>query len=998
MNRPSILRVTLTRDRLAALFISLLPFVYFHPAVFGSLVLAPDDGVIFNVPLRTAAAQIVKNGSIPLWNPFIFSGMPLHGSIQAGLLFPLNWWFLFFTPTTAANLMVLTSYSLGALGAYYYARKSGTNIAGALMTGLTWELSGVLIGQISHINIIQTAAMLPWILWAIEGFSLSGERKWGVLLAILVAIQAFVGHPQSFVYSLLLVGAYVVVMAATHQQTRTRYLISFAMILSGILLAAIQILPTFELLRNSVRSDASYEFFTSFSLPRRFVECLFAPYLMGGGDGRLFRAPYISEPFYAEFIAYIGILPLTLAIASPFLLKRDWRTKFWIFVVLVGSFLALGGNAPFGLYRFIYYVPVLNLFRVPARHLIEVELALTVLAGRGLSALSVSTGKRNHLQILIIAIGVLILTILTVTVGRPDAFHLGRQAPVTILRAPELFIPIALAIISLFSIWMLMLRRRRALIMLLLFVFLDLSLWGQFSGWRNSPRRSDEVWGVPDTVQRLRQFAPQDAASYRILTVPHSFKPTEPSVPPSISHSTEWTLWTQPDVYMMYGLQNAAGYDGFGLARYNTLAGEMKVWGELTNPDLTLGYQSRELDILNVKYLLSMRSKTSSTQRASQQQLPAATQRYGQFNFASTDLGVPNLHSGERLRFTVEPREIDHLALVTNMSWSEHLKDGTPIARIKLYGSNGREFLFVLHAGSDTSEWAHDRPDMLVRIRHQRAPVAMNYQVEDPEGNYQGHTYVTGFDLHERATVTGGEITVESSPDAPDLQLTVFRMSLVDNTSGVTLPLTRQMLGPPTSITAEGKETRGTAASSETRWTLKAQTTEVDIYENARALPRAWLTTRTTSLTSAQTLETIRSDRLPDGSSWDPARTVLVEPEVDVSVSATNGNAQVTLYEPNQIKVNTETNGDAILVLSENHYPGWRAYVDGNKVEVLRVNYNLRGVLVPAGKHDVKFVYFPKSVLLGFLVTGVVAVLLALWLGNVDGRVRASRHVKFSRR
>jgi hypothetical protein len=992
MNLPSSLRQTLTRDRLAALFVSILPFIYFYPAVFGTLVLAPDDGIIFNVPLRTVAAQIVRDGSLPLWNPFIFSGMPLHGSIQAGLLFPLNWWFLFFKPSTAANLMVLTTYSLSALGAYLYARKSGITIPGALMTSLTWELSGTLVGQISHINLVQTAAMLPWLLWAIEGFCLSGERKWGVLLAMLVAFQAFVGHPQTFIYSILLVGAYVVTMEVLHPQNRARYFIALALIVTGVLLAAVQILPTLELLRNSVRSDSSYEFFTSFSLPRRFLECWFAPYLLGGGDGSLFRAPYISDPFYAEFIAYVGILPLTLAIVSPFLTK-DWRTKFWICVVVAGFILALGGNGPFGLYRWLFHVPVINLFRVPARHLMEVNFALAVLAGRSFAALSANSLKGGYQRsVLITAATVLILTILIVTVGRPAAFHLGRHAPVSILRAPELFIPIALAIISFFAIWMLTRRLRAMVPVILMFVVLDLSLWGHFSGWRNSPHRDDEIWRVPRSVQSLREFAPEDEGSYRILTLRHKFDAT---AQPSVSVDTDWTLWTHPDVYAMSGLHNAAGYDGFGLARYSTLAGEMNVWGEFANPDRTLASENRELDILNVRYLLAASSKSPPNQTNSKQELPPANQRYGQFNFASADLGVPNLHSGERLRFTFEPREIDHLALVTNMAWSEHLKDGTTIARIKLYGSNGREFSFALYAGRDTSEWAHDRPDMLVRVRHQRAPVATSYQVEDPKGNYEGHTYVTGFELHERATISGGEITVEPLPDAPDLQLTVFRVSLVDSANGVTLPLTRQMLETATSSTSEGNETKGKAGSPETRWILKAQTTEVDIYENTRTLPRAWLATQATSLTPAQTLETIRSDQLPDGSSWDPARTVLVEPEVDVSVSATNGNAHVTLYEPNQIRVNTETNGDAILVLSENHYPGWRAYVDGKKVEVIRVNYNLRGVLVPAGKHEVKFVYFPKSVLLGFLVTGLVAVLLALWLGKVDVRVRTRRHVQF---
>jgi hypothetical protein len=45
-----------------------------------------------------------------------------------------------------------------------------------------------------------------------------------------------------------------------------------------------------------------------------------------------------------------------------------------------------------------------------------------------------------------------------------------------------------------------------------------------------------------------------------------------------------------------------------------------------------------------------------------------------------------------------------------------------------------------------------------------------------------------------------------------------------------------------------------------------------------------------------------------------------------------------------------------VLVVSENDYPGWRAYVDGQSVPIVRVNYNLRGVVVPQGEHEITFV------------------------------------------
>src|ERR1044072_8612419 len=104
---PSRFGRQLTAERLAALLLTLAPLVYFFPAVRGKIVLAPDDGMIFNVQLRVAAANIFLSGHLPLWNPYIFSGMPLHASAQGGVLFPLNWLYLLWSAPVATNLMVI---------------------------------------------------------------------------------------------------------------------------------------------------------------------------------------------------------------------------------------------------------------------------------------------------------------------------------------------------------------------------------------------------------------------------------------------------------------------------------------------------------------------------------------------------------------------------------------------------------------------------------------------------------------------------------------------------------------------------------------------------------------------------------------------------------------------------------------------------------------------------------------------------------------------------
>jgi hypothetical protein len=165
------------------------------------------------------------------------------------------------------------------------------------------------------------------------------------------------------------------------------------------------------------------------------------------------------------------------------------------------------------------------------------------------------------------------------------------------------------------------------------------------------------------------------------------------------------------------------------------------------------------------------------------------------------------------------------------------------------------------------------------------------------------------------------------------------------------------------------------------RWRLVGQTAREEVYENRRYLPRAWLAPEARALDEEATLKVIRTGRLPEGAVWEPGRTALVESEPGAASapSSPDGRAEVVRLEPNRVDVKTKAAGPSILVLSENHYPGWRAYLDGQPVGVLRVNYNQRGVRVPEGEHEVRFYYRPKSVLIGAVVSLLTAVLLILW-------------------
>ena len=205
---------------MAAFGVAVAPLIYFVPATFGALVLSPDDAKTFNTPLRVTAATLIREGYLPLWNPYIFSGMPLHGAAQAGLLFPLNWFYLIPSPRLATNLMMLSTFVLAALGAYFFARRAGADIAGAIATSLIWQFSAFMIQQMGHTNVLHTAALLPWVLWSVDAYIVTGRRVYGVLLAALIALQAFAGHQQTFLYSFLLAGAYGLVMVRATNRAR----------------------------------------------------------------------------------------------------------------------------------------------------------------------------------------------------------------------------------------------------------------------------------------------------------------------------------------------------------------------------------------------------------------------------------------------------------------------------------------------------------------------------------------------------------------------------------------------------------------------------------------------------------------------------------------------------------------------------------------------------------------------------------------------------------
>ena len=153
------------------------------------------------------------------------------------------------------------------------------------------------------------------------------------------------------------------------------------------------------------------------------------------------------------------------------------------------------------------------------------------------------------------------------------------------------------------------------------------------------------------------------------------------------------------------------------------------------------------------------------------------------------------------------------------------------------------------------------------------------------------------------------------------------------------------------------------------------------IFENLRALPRVWLADKTKTAWEGDQLKMIRGQIVDP--EFDPRRVALVDPDTATKVAlppegGTTNAASIIKRTPTAMTVETNADKTTMLVLSEMVYPGWNATVDGVAAELLRVNYNLRGVQVQAGKHIVELKYWPESLTKGAVISVTTALALLL--------------------
>ncbi|MBI4279286.1 MAG: YfhO family protein [Armatimonadetes bacterium] len=387
----------------------------FWEPLFGNRMLYYGDLLLYYYPHYSFITSAIQQGTIPLWNPHLFSGIPVLGHPLIGLAYPPNLIYLVLPVDRATAWSLAAHVFATGWWTFLFAREQGCSRPAAAVAGLAFMLSGPVIAQTPKVAQLHTFPWIPLIMLFAHRALVTGRRENYLWLAGALAMQILAASPQTVVITGVAIAGYAIVVAA-HRPGARQVLRRLAAIggsaAAAAVIAAIYLIPVAVLARQSVRLGFVPGSIFTFRLEWPHVLSILVPNLFGNPE-----VVYWGAWNYHEMAGYVGAA--TLALAATAVAGRDrWAVGMGI-MAAAALVLALGDNTP--VYpAAVRIFPVLGLFRVPARFLIISTFAVATVAARGLDHLLGAEGRRPA-HTAMGAAGVLAAACLLTRVGGPGA-------------------------------------------------------------------------------------------------------------------------------------------------------------------------------------------------------------------------------------------------------------------------------------------------------------------------------------------------------------------------------------------------------------------------------------------------------------------------------------------------------------------------------------------------------------------------------------------------
>lgn len=516
-------------------------------------------------PWRLAVVDLWSKFSFPLWNPYSFAGYPLAANWQSAPFFPLNALLLLFGKVWGYGLLVALQPILSLVFMVGYLRQIKLSKAASLIGAISFAFGGYMMTYLTWATTGYILAFIPAGLYLIEKYLSRGKRRYLFWLSGIVFLILTGGFFQPAFFALLIIGAYAAV--ACYRQKNLKELFPVLLFLSlGIGLAAIQLLPTLELLSLSIRKvDHNIDEYNFGLLPIKHLITFLAPDFFGNPA----TGNYFGPIQYQEASGYFGVIGLILAIAGFFAKKKNWRQFFFVGFFILSLVLIYDG--PIGRAVFSMKIPLIST-GYASRWLMVTALAGSILAAFGLETIE----KKNKLSLALLSLGLLV------------GLYFLSNNPVS---SRNLILPIALVASA--TVLLALPRNKIFIIPLILLVSFDLLRYG----WKFTPMVNPEYGAAQIPIlQKTKELA-------GINRVTFDQGPVVPA-----------------NTWMLYQIQTIGGYDpllykDFGIwfrALNIGINPNQRIDGSLAEGAMTrylnlFNPYSPLLDLVGVKYFMTLK-------------------------------------------------------------------------------------------------------------------------------------------------------------------------------------------------------------------------------------------------------------------------------------------------------------------------------------------------------------------------------------------------------
>ncbi len=526
------------------------------------------DAVRAIYPWQYIGIEILKNGQIPLWNPYAFAGTPLIANNQSAIFYPLNILYFLTDFSSAWGILTILQPLLGSIFLFILLKEYKIGdwfcLWGAILFG--W---GGFMASYLHTHVLgHTLIWLPLSIFALHRINEQFRFRWIILFLLTLICSLLAGHLQVGFYSLFSIFLYQIIIFRQKLFSLKNLLIS-SLILSAILITSPQIVSTIELSANIYRDTSWY---TNINIPPLHLTRLLVPHMFG----HVATHNWSSDINFKEF-PYIGILGLIFASIAAVKYRSNRIYLFWASICLLIIAISLDTpitkliNKFFGIFQNF----------TPLRAYGIVDLSLAILSAKGFEWIwKNQTSKKTFLEIILFFL-ITTLLFIFISFNIINIPHTSKSQLIFIFLTPFVLISTLLLII---------LKNLRVLkpnlVFLIIFVIGILDVLLGHALYSRSFTHKDSLYPNTDLIG----FLQNNLEGSRFLS-------TDP-----------WTL--PPNTFLPYNIRTISVYDP-SLYKYSYLFAEQ--WRKNLTPNTPpftraieqTSFNRQLLNILNIKYVIS---------------------------------------------------------------------------------------------------------------------------------------------------------------------------------------------------------------------------------------------------------------------------------------------------------------------------------------------------------------------------------------------------------